>query len=854
MVVVDGRRIEDGDEAEKLVKSTVDALEREFSAPEFEEYVVRVTGKIDIDFLKSHTLALSEPAALQRFERLFSDLNLVPLFRSLNDDMEREYVGNEAALSDDEEIAVAQFRGLDRIFSLLEAAMNDETAAEDEISAVLDRFLFGDEYILSHDRRMAICIVEPAFTMDDIPVLVPGVNTIEATSKRIAAEVGITAGLTGITVVARDEMVTSEEGIVVSMLAAVVLILLLQVFTFRMFTVPLISGIPLLIGVLWTMGVTGYTIHRLNIMTAMYMVALVGLGIDYAIHLLTTFVQERDEGREFIEAMERAFAKSGVGIITGAATTSVAFFMLVVAETSLMRELGIVAGAGILCELAAMLLLIPGLLGLREHRRHRKDAGGEAAVFSKVHIRADLASGFGKFVMKVPALTAVLSLAACGLLATQIGKVQIETNLMKMEAKGLESVELQDTLVEEFDMAPDGLYLLSRDQREIERLHNELADLGSVERTDSVAPYVVSETEIQPLQPLIRAIGQRSAEMQSEDTIQPEMLLDELYRLQDNLLEMSDLAFLGGLEQISNVLNTATGWDESGAKVRETSLDRVIASLEDGGDVPAGMIRFQEVFVPLFAEKVNRMADPSAVSIEDLPESIRASYVSRDGDEFILSLIPTRNPWQEEFRKTFTGQVGSVTSEATGMILAADQLTIMARSDGVRASIAAVAVVFLILLIDFRNLKLAILTTVPLLCSFAALFGFMGLAGIKFDFVNIIAVPLLIGIGIDDAVHISHRYLYEGKGSMDTVIAKTGSAVLLTTLTTMIGFGSFIPSIMRAMRSTGIVLTIAMAIAFLFSVLLHPSILILTGEKLGLRFDPWGSTRKSATKGNPHQG
>ena len=85
----------------------------------------------------------------------------------------------------------------------------------------------------------------------------------------------------------------------------------------------------------------------------------------------------------------------------------------------------------------------------------------------------------------------------------------------------------------------------------------------------------------------------------------------------------------------------------------------------------------------------------------------------------------------------------------------------------------------------------------------------MALAGIKFDFVNIIAIPLLVGIGIDNSVHINHRYLAEGRGGMT-----------------------------RAMSSTGIVLTLAMALAFTYSVLLHPAVLMIVMEKFGWNLRP----------------
>ena len=234
------------------------------------------------------------------------------------------------------------------------------------------------------------------------------------------------------------------------------------------------------------------------------------------------------------------------------------------------------------------------------------------------------------------------------------------------------------------------------------------------------------------------------------------------------------------------------------------------------------------------------MADTRLITRDMLPAMISDAYISRDGGSYLMTINPTANPWEGDFRHAFRTQVATVTDRGTGMILAADELTRMATVDGVRSSILAIIAVFIILLADFRNLKLTLLTFIPLLCSIISLFGIMGLTGIKFDFVNIIAIPLLIGIGIDDAVHISHRYRMEGPGSLALTIERTGTAVLLTTITTVIGFASFIPSIMRAMRSTGIVLSVAMTLAFIYSVMLHPALLYLVRERLGARFMAWG--------------
>ncbi|MCD6343645.1 MAG: MMPL family transporter, partial [Spirochaetaceae bacterium] len=291
-------------------------------------------------------------------------------------------------------------------------------------------------------------------------------------------------------------------------------------------------------------------------------------------------------------------------------------------------------------------------------------------------------------------------------------------------------------------------------------------------------------------------------------------------------------------------LNKVTGLDNDGNKVADTVFDRLFNILEAptaGKSAVAettALSDFQAVFSPRLRNRILAMSSSEKISNEELPKMIRDTFISKDGKSNLVTISPRENPWHGQFRKVFNAQVSTVTDQSTGMILAADQLGNIAEHDSVRALIAALIAVFLILLADFRNLRLTLLTFLPLLLSFTSLYGLMALFGIKFDFVNIIAVPLLVGIGIDDSVHINHRYLMEGRGRMNLAISETGSAVALTTITTMIGFSSFIPSIMRAMRSTGIVLTLAMALAFIYSVFLHPALLILVSEKLGWNLNP----------------
>ncbi len=842
VVVVDARALPSG-EAKETVKAVIDDITAVFSSGEYASAVNGVYSTVDADFLKEHGFLLTKPKDLDRLRDMYADPDLVPFLTALNDDLEREYSGDGDALEDDESQVVSWVGGIEGILGGLADSLEGRVPDAAVVEGALDAYLIGDIYYLSRSENMGLLFLNPTYTINDLGPLVTETNRVEAKVKEIAAARGVKAGMTGITVVGRDEMVTSQQGFAISMLLAFILILVLMILVFRIRSTPFIIGIPLLLGICWTMGLAGFILQRLNIMTAMYMVALVGLGVDYAIHLMTGFVQERDRGKDFTEAITGTFAHSGRGIDTGGLTTAAAFFALLLARSDLLRELAVVAGLGIVCELVAMLMLVPAFLGWR-HRRLERRGKTDPMLVRKIRIRSDFADGLGRAVTSRPGIFALVLLVLGTALGSQAYRVKIEDNLMNLEAKWLESVELQDVMTAEFGAAPDVIYIISDNRDELPPLVEGLEKLESVKSVSAITNWWPTDSQRAERLPYLRDIRAGLESWVSGGPPDPEQLLEELYRLEANLVEMGDMAVLGGTDRAAYALNRATGLDNDGKKVADSVFDRLFDALESGTADPAALASFQDTFSPRLKDRVYKMAGVEAVTLADLPPMTRDTFLSRDGSSTLMTIAPRRNPWEGHYRNLFTAQVATVTDRGTGMIYAADQLISIAEEDGIRAMIAALIAVFLILLLDFRNLKLTALTFLSLFFSFTSLYGLMALFGIKFDFVNIIAIPLLVGIGIDDAVHINHRYLIEGKGNMHTALARTGSAVALTTITTMIGFASFIPSIMRAMRSTGIVLTLAMALAFIYSILFHPAVLVLAVEKWGWNLSPRGKTKE----------
>ena len=140
-------------------------------------------------------------------------------------------------------------------------------------------------------------------------------------------------------------------------------------------------------------------------------------------------------------------------------------------------------------------------------------------------------------------------------------------------------------------------------------------------------------------------------------------------------------------------------------------------------------------------------------------------------------------------------------------------------------------VVFFLLWIDFRNPFHALMAMIPLAFGVFWMIGIMKTSGMMLNVMNVMGFPLILGIGIDDGVHIIHRWKHEGKGKIQTIFSSTGKAIFLTSLTTMFAFGSLVFSIWRGFGQLGGALFIGVGACFLTTVIILPGIIGLIERK-----------------------
>jgi len=645
----------------------------------------------------------------------------------------------------------------------------------------------------------------------------------------------VQAGLTGFIAVGRDEMVYSEQSLGYTTLIAVIAILILLIVSFRMWVAPVLALASLLIGLVWAVGIAALLVGQLNIMTQMMAVILLGLGIDFSIHLISGFTESRAAGNSIALSMEATFLKSGKGIITGAFTTACAFLTLLISHSRGMKEMGLVTGTGLLAILLATFFFLPTLLVFRERRLERKREDGKG---KKDFVQRDISFRFlgnlSVWLGKHYIFTIVTSVVITVLLIWSATKITFDHNYMNIEPKGLTSIMLQDTVLEKFDLSMDYALILTDDVDQSRALAKEYRELGSVAVTEDISLYLPSDVEQDKRIPHILEIQEKIQSAEIKDAIvqgDMEMLEEELVRLEMNVMEMQDMAFIGGQDKVDNKCKEIVGDpDDPDSENIFQDLLKIVESNE--APLATGFSSFQLKFAPYFRQAVKQMGSMDPIRLEDLPDSIVDRYGNASRDQFLVTVFPAGNVWQDKsFLDRFVQDLEGVSDRATGMPPVFKALIEIIGRDGRNAVLLTLAIVFILLIVDFRSPRLALMAMIPLAFGIFWMVGLMHIVGMQLTVMNVMGLPLIVGIGIDDGVHIVHRWKHEGKGKIGVIFASTGKAILLTSLTTMLAFGSLVFSIWRGFGHLGGALFLGVGACFLTTVLGLSGLIGLTERK-----------------------
>jgi hypothetical protein len=220
----------------------------------------------------------------------------------------------------------------------------------------------------------------------------------------------------------------------------------------------------------------------------------------------------------------------------------------------------------------------------------------------------------------------------------------------------------------------------------------------------------------------------------------------------------------------------------------------------------------------------------------DLPPLFARRYVSKDGQLLALYAVPSGRFWERDVAERFRLDVVAIDPKVSGLA------TVHVRHgeivmEGFRgAALMAGALVLLILTIDFRSLRDAVLALVPTIIGWLWMTGLMAVFGLRFDVANVVSMPLVLGIGIAFGVHMIHRCREEEhelrppEQRLDRVVRGTGGAIVVAALTTMVGFGGLMVASHGGMVSFGGIMMLGIGLCLLATVLVLPALLLVIGR------------------------
>ena len=792
----------------------------------------QVVYKIDTHYFRSRFLLYLNQDELQSLNRKLVDhqgflesVNGAPglhtLLSSINAEISSGMVDSLLTdfLGGDDEEETADAGGLSLLIRLLEEMtrhLMGETGYRSPWQALFTGS--GDSlrekgYMVSENDDLLFILVVP----NEDETSFTGYKDAVALARQYIAETqkdfpDITVGLTGEEVISSDEMVTTQADVETASKIALTGVALLFIIAYRGVVKPLLAVFCLLLALCWTIGFTTLTIGHLNILSIVFTTILIGLGIDFGIHILERYKEERLKGNEILEALQKTVQGTGRGNFSGAITTAMAFGAMVLTDFIGIVELGWIAGWGILFCMVAMLLVLPALITLEEKWRKPHYAQEKTATPKQKQWVDKL---FDHYYLIIGLCTVLVLIASVSL-----KDLRFDYNLLNLQAKGTEAVQYEMKILESAGRSAWSAAMLADSLEEVQQKELQLKALPTVARFESISVVIPGHQEENLL-----TIRKDLAPLLKELEVEPEDVAFSLKALNKTLKRIQFK--LQGREEGGDSLDPV-----------RVAGNRLRNFLEKSQKIEQGLAesRLENFSTLLFTDYRDLMdelkanAEPRLVRLEEIPPKLRERYISKKG-KYVIHIYPSVDIWDLDERRKYLNDLRSVDPNVTGTAVHMFESTRLMTEGYVKGGLYAMTAIIIYLFFLFRNARTVFFVLLPVLAGSIWTVGVMELIGLKLNMANLVILPLILGVGVVNGIHITHRYREEEDKHASVLGKSTGQAVVLSSFTTMIGFGSLMVADHSGVFSLGLVLTIGVFNCLIASITFLPALLKLSTAK-----------------------
>ncbi|MFT7569788.1 MAG: hopanoid biosynthesis associated RND transporter like protein HpnN [Paracoccaceae bacterium] len=653
------------------------------------------------------------------------------------------------------------------------------------------RALIGGEQDEGTTRR--VIITQPRVDFSSLSPAAEAMERIRGIARQagLTPETGVTVRLTGGVVISTEELESVTTGATNAGFVSLVLVTLLLAWGIR--SLRLVLGIlaALIAGLVWTAGFTTLAIGHLNLVSVAFAVLFIGLGVDFGIHFALRFREERLRDGDPQGGLRRTGRGLAGPLALCALAAAISFFSFVPTDYRGLSELGLIAGVGMFIAFIATFTVIPAFLTV-----FPPGAPASAPAARKSPTLPDRR-------------IAVAALILGGAAAATVPFARFDLDPIKLRDPSTESVRTFRDLAATAGASPYTIELLAPSLSGAYTLAGKLRSLPEVDKTVTATDLVPTEQteklamidDLNIFLAPLRLSG-TAAELNAADRKKAFVALREALAQ-------------GATRDLPAVADLAAG---------AVRLNTALAMLDDGAKQAAFEAAVFRHFSPQI-ERLKKTLDATPVALKDLPPEILHRYLAPNGRARV-QVYPSENLEDPEALKRFVHAVRTIAPDATDSpveILEAGKAVV---NSVVTAALISVVAVTLMIFLVLRSARDTLLVLIPLLLAALYTVAATVLLSMPFNFANVIVLPLLMGLGVANGIHLVSRAREESSGAA-AFSTTTPRAVIFSSLTTIASFGSLAVSSHRGTASMGELLVLSIGLTLICTLVVLPALMQL---------------------------
>jgi len=639
-------------------------------------------------------------------------------------------------------------------------------------------------------------LVQPVL---DFGALQPGARAVAAIREAVvatgfAADPRVRVRLTGPVPLADEEFATLAEGAALNALVTMLIVIALLWVALRSGRLIAAILITLLVGMAVTAAFGLFVYGAFNLISVAFAVLFIGLGVDFGIQFCICYRAKRHLHDDLQSALRAAGAEVGVPLALAGASTAAGFYAFLPTDYRGVSELGAIAGTGMVVAFVTSITLLPALLAVLRPRGERESVGWAAlAPLDRFLTQRRLA---------VLAAAAVLAVASLLL----VPKLRFDFNPLNLRSATAESVATLLDLMKSPDTTPNTIEVLAPTLADAVALAKKLSALPDVNRVLTLASFIPEQQEQK-----LAMLGDAA------------MLLDPALNPLDVKAPPTDTETVAAMRRTAQALEQAAGSAPIGVAATDAMrLARALTTLAAAD--PSARERSRQALVPgltVTLEQLRAALQAEPVTLASLPDDLKRDWMAPDGRARV-EVFPKGDANDNAALQRFTAAVRQVAPDATGTTVGIQESSRTIVKAFLEAGLWALLSITILLTFTLRRVADVLLTLAPLTLAGLVTLGTCVAIDLPLNFENIIALPLLFGIGVAFSIYFVMAWR---AGATNLLQSSLTRAVLFSALTTGTAFGSLWLSHHPGTASMGKLLALSLAFTLAASLLFLPALL-----------------------------